>query len=157
MFLGSVITRVFAAHIKGTCLDFTYSEFESSGFKERGTGNQPFFPATLQVQWLTTRLRFWDYQSSWEMINALGGLYLAWLRWKDLKFKLEIHTSRVSILNLEDFKTKQNRRRKNWQILPFPSQASFYRQPEHLTSNNVEYALGNYSCGSFNRLIRVVS
>jgi hypothetical protein len=41
------------------------------------------------------------------MIQALGGLYLAWLRWKDLKFKLEIHTSRVSRLNLEDFKTKQ--------------------------------------------------
>jgi hypothetical protein len=107
MFLDSVITRVFTAHIKGTCLDFTYSEFESSGFKERGTGNQPFFPATLQVQWLTTRLRFWDSQSSWEMINALGGLYLAWLRWKDLKFKLEIHTSRVSRLNLEDFKKQK--------------------------------------------------
>jgi hypothetical protein len=101
LFLDSVITRAFTAYIKGTRLDFTQSELESPDFKEQGTGNQTLFPATLQVQWLTTRLRFWDSQSSWEMVNALGDLYLGWLRWRDLKYKLERHTGKLTGSNFE--------------------------------------------------------
>ncbi|KAN0101491.1 HET domain containing protein [Hyaloscypha variabilis] len=81
MFLDSIISQVFTAYIKGTSFDLTQSELENSDFKEKGTGNQPFFPTALQVQWLTTCLRFWDSQSSWEMVNALSDLYEGWLEW----------------------------------------------------------------------------
>jgi hypothetical protein len=107
IFLDSVITRVFTAYIKGTSLDFTQSELESSASKEKGTGNQHFFPATLQVLWLTTRLRFWDSQSSWEMVNALGNLYSTWLIWRGLRKKLDTYDGEVNRSYLASLETKK--------------------------------------------------
>jgi hypothetical protein len=55
----------------------------------------------LQVQWLITRLRFWDSQSNWEMVNALGDLYLGWHKWRNLKYKLEIYRGPLEGSNFE--------------------------------------------------------
>jgi hypothetical protein len=89
MFLDSVITRVLDIHIKELGLKFSLSETKSSDFRGLETGSQLFLPITLQVQWLTTRLRFWDSQPSWGMVNAFGGIYSRWIDWRRLKAKLE--------------------------------------------------------------------
>jgi hypothetical protein len=107
MFLDTVITRVYTAYIGGASLDFTQSELESSAFKEKGTGNQPSFSATLQVQWLTTRLRFWDSQSSWEMVNALGDLHSEWTKWKRLRKNFEIYIEVVNRSRWENLETRK--------------------------------------------------
>jgi hypothetical protein len=155
MFLDSVASQVFTAYIKGTSFYLTQSELENSDFKEKGTGIQPFFPKALQVQWLTTRLRFWDSQSSWEMVNALSDLYEGWFEWT-----VERNFAFVGDedgWDLESLEGALKGKRENWKILPFPLPARLYGRPEHLTSNNIECALEKYICCSFNRLVQVLS
>ena len=89
MFLDSVITRVLDTHIKELGLKFGLSETKSSDFKDLETGSQLFLPIALQVQWLTTRLRFWDSQPTIKMVDAFGDTYSQWLDWRRLKAKVE--------------------------------------------------------------------
>ncbi len=85
MFLDSVITRVLDTHIKELGLKFGLSETKSSDFKDLETGSQLFLPIALQVQWLTTRLRFWDSQPTIKMVDAFGDTYSQWLDWRRLE------------------------------------------------------------------------
>ena len=89
MFLDSVIKRVLDIHIMELGLKFSLSEESSSDFKDLETGSQSFLPISLQVQWLTTRLRFWDSQPNWKIVNAFGDIYSKWLDWRRLRAKLE--------------------------------------------------------------------
>jgi hypothetical protein len=89
MFLDSVITRVLDVHIKELGLKFGLSQTKSSDFKDIETGSQLLLPIALQVQWLTTRLRFWDSQPTFKTIDAFGDTYSRWLDWRRLKAKLE--------------------------------------------------------------------
>jgi hypothetical protein len=84
MFLDSVITRVLGIHIKELGLKFGLSSTKSSDFKDLETGSQLLLPIALQVQWLTTRLRFWDSQPTFKMIDAFGDTYSQWLDWRHL-------------------------------------------------------------------------
>jgi len=89
MFLDSVITRILDIHIKELGLKFGLSETKSSDFKDLETGSQILLPIALQAQWLTTRLRFWDSEPTFEMVDAFGNIYSRWLEWRRLKAKLE--------------------------------------------------------------------
>jgi len=89
MFLDSVITRIFDIHIKELGLKFGLSETRSSDFKDLETGSQLLLPIALQVQWLTTRLRFWDSEPTFEMVDAFGNIYSRRHEWRRIKAKLE--------------------------------------------------------------------
>ena len=88
MFSDSVIAGVLAPHIKGFDPDLTLSEPKSSDVKDDGTASQGF-PPTAQVQWLRTRLRHWDSLPCWGMVKAFDDIYSRWIRWRDLKAKIE--------------------------------------------------------------------
>ena len=89
MFSDSLIAGVFAAHIKEFGAGLTQSEPTSSEVKDDGTGNQGLLPIASQVQWLTTRLRFWDSLPCWGMVQPFSDIYSDWIRWRDLKAKVE--------------------------------------------------------------------
>jgi hypothetical protein len=89
MLLDSVIKRVFAVHIKSIDLEGNLPQPESLDFQNDETGSQYFLPSDLQVQWLKTRLRFWDARTNWKIVNTFGNIYSSWLCWKGLKAKLE--------------------------------------------------------------------
>jgi hypothetical protein len=120
MFLDSVITRVLDVHIKELGLKFGLSQTKSSDFKDIETGSQLLLPIALQVQWLTTRLRFWDSQPTFKTIDAFGDTYSRWLDWRRLKAKLEylLLASYLGSCSIEGF-------RAIWHTLLIPSHAAF--------------------------------
>jgi hypothetical protein len=63
----------------------TFKEGETEAQKERDFP----FPTPSQVQWLTTRLRFWHSSPTWKIVESLGSLYSDSLSWRSQKATLE--------------------------------------------------------------------
>jgi hypothetical protein len=68
MFTDNVITQVLTSHAMGG------SWSNVSNFKKDDIGVRNFNPFNWQVQWLTTRLKFWDSLPCWDMVDSLGSI-----------------------------------------------------------------------------------
>lgn len=89
MFSDNVIERALSNHIKKIDTIFSPSENQNANLEELRPESQDFLPNSLQVQWLTTRLGFWDREPTWEIVDVFRVKYSEWRGWNNAKMWLE--------------------------------------------------------------------
>jgi hypothetical protein len=91
MFSNNVIERALSNHIKKIDTIFNPFKDQNTNLEELRPESQDFLPNSLQVQWLTTRLGFWDSEPSWKIVDVFRVKYSEWRGWKQAKMGLETY------------------------------------------------------------------